>query len=261
MQPSPGPSPPVLAEPPPPPGGPPGASSPPGAKPAEIKPSGPVVLGVRSAVFLPDGKHAVCTEGQVLSIWNLDSGKRVRKITGHHGRIDRVVLAGGGQIAVSVSQDNSARVWELKTGKQLASLSVWQQPQPQPSRGGPYGLAPARPAPPPPAKEPEEKKESRKKTKADAKKTEEVQDVPTQADKVVDGFQWNGPPPGMPGVGVASPSNPRWSFVVGVSPDGRHLLTAGGPGGPATMDNPAYIVRIWRMPEAARVTRTGPAKQ
>ena len=63
-------------------------------------------------------------------------------------------------------------------------------------------------------------------------------------------------------MGVAPLANTDWALLVAVSPDGRHLLTAGGsPGGPPDPRNPAFIVRLWRMPEAARVAHAAPPKQ
>jgi WD40 repeat protein len=224
---------------------------------------GPVMLGVESAVFLPDGKRVVCAEGQALSVWDLESGKRVRKILGHAARIDRVALAQGGRVAVTASQDQTTRLWDLQTGKQLASLDAYQVPQapPQP-QPGPYAYPPAAPAPaeaeaPPPEAVSEEKQEPVKEAKGGAKKKAEAKDSAKPTTKQT-------PPPtmpaqdpgGMPPAGV-SPAVEPGAMIVAVSPDGRHLVTAGGfPGGPADPRNPACIVRLWRVPEAARVART-----
>jgi WD40 repeat protein len=232
---------------------------------------GAVMLGVESAVFLADGKRVVCAEGQALSVWDLESGKRVRKILGHTARIDRVALAQGGRVAVTASQDQTARLWDLQTGKQLTSLDAYQipqpQPQPQPGKLNYYppasATAPADvdPPPPPPPAEAAEKLETVKEEQKEAKKKVEAKDSAVPAEKQT-------PPPAVP---AQPPSGPQsWgvtpavepgAMIVAVSPDGRHLLTAGGSsGGPADPRNPAYIVRLWRMPEAARVAQTAPPK-
>jgi WD40 repeat protein len=227
-------------------------------------PPGSVKLGVESAVFLADGQRVVCTEGSALSVWDLESGKRVRKITGHNARIDRVALTQGGRVAVTVSQDQTTRLWDLETGKQLASWNAYQVPQAQVPTGGPTNFPPGTmiKEPPPPAAEAEEKVETLKEEQGEAKKEVEVKDSAAPAQKPT-------PPPAVmaqpsppPGTGVAPPANPDWSLIVAISPDGRHLLTAGGsPGGAADPRNPAYIVRLWRVPETARVARTAPPKQ
>jgi WD40 repeat protein len=242
---------------------------------------GPVMLGVESAVFLPDGKRVVCAEGQALSVWDLESGKRVRKILGHTARIDRVALTQGGRVAVTASQDQTARLWDLQTGKQLASLDAYQipllQPQPQP---GPYPYPPAAPkaAEPAPAEAEavvEEKQEAAKEAKGEAKKEVEKKSAQKKGEEKVNKAASKdeakparevpsaGPPQlsgTMPPLGV-SPAVEPGAMIVAVSPDGRHLVTAGATGGPADPRNPAFIVRLWRMPEAARVGPTGPPKQ
>src|SRR5262249_23239187 len=192
--------------------------------------SAPVVLGVESAVFLADGKRAVCAEGQTLSVWDLDSGKRVQKITGHNGRIDRVALAQGGQVAVTVSQDQTARLWDLQSGKQLASLNAYQIPQPQPQPSSfPPTPPPAVPADPaPPAAEAEEKVESVKEEQGEAKKEVEAKDSAAPVQKATPPPTVSPQPSPPAGMGGAPGANSDGALLIAVSPDGRHLLTAGG---------------------------------
>jgi hypothetical protein len=59
------------------------------------------------------------------------------------------------------------------------------------------------------------------------------------------------PPSTMPPSPPATlPPNPEWSWSVAVSPDGRYLLTTGAApnSGPPNAANPAFAMRIWRMP-------------
>jgi WD40 repeat protein len=249
---------------------------PPGAK---MSPEQSTELGVESVVFLADGKRVLCAEGPVLSIWDIENGKRLRRITGHNGRIDRVALLPGGRTAVTSSQDLSARLWDLETGKQLAMLDAFTVPQPQPqpqtyNMNGPYPQAvPVEPPPPeavasdepePPAKkkegdkEPPAKAKKEKKSPEKEKKTQADLEPPAGvvADKVAvaPDAAFNSSAQPLPPVGMRTTSNPDWAWAVSVSPDGRHLVTTGcfpHEGGPADARNPACIARVWRTPVPA----------
>jgi WD40 repeat protein len=267
--------------------GPPAKMGPPPVKGPVMKQPVKTVLGVRSALFLPDGKRAVCAEGQNLSIWDLESGKRVRKITGHGGRIDCMRLTQGGRVAVTASRDQTVRLWDLETGAQLSSLFAYNVPQ-APPKGQPparvYSSPDAAPPPPPPPAEPqgevpaaEEKTEVRKETLDEAKKKEEpviqedAQKPPPAEAKPVQAGKSTTPPvattPGKTSAAALQAPPADWSLFVAVSPDGRYLLTAGGSpagvGSPAvaSADNPANIVRVWRMPATPRPAQAGPGKQ
>ncbi len=238
--------------------------------------AGAISLGVEHVQFFGDGSRVLCAEGSALSVWDIESGKRLRRMTGHNGRIDRVALLPGGRTAVTASQDLSARLWDLESGTQLARLDAFTVPQPQASPQPvaiPPGAMPAPPASAAPAEaEPEpppvETKKSDKEVPAKAKKQEKTlkQETKPKADAeptepAGEKVEVKGAPvtvapqpPPPPPMTITTTGNPDWAWSVNVSPDGRYLVTAGSfprPNGPADADNPACVARVWRTPAPA----------
>jgi WD40 repeat protein len=67
---------------------------------------------------MPDGKQAVsCSDDHTLKLWDLASGREVRTLTGHTGRVNAVAVMPNGERAVSAS--NELKAWELATGREL----------------------------------------------------------------------------------------------------------------------------------------------
>jgi WD40 repeat protein len=54
-----------------------------------------------------------------LRLWDLESGREVRRFAGHTGLIQEVVFSPGGRLAVSGSRDQTVRLWDVATGKEL----------------------------------------------------------------------------------------------------------------------------------------------
>ena len=55
-------------------------------------------------------------------IFNVDSGQVQHVLTGHSDRIHKAAFSPDEQFIVTVSVDNTARVWETETGSLLATL-------------------------------------------------------------------------------------------------------------------------------------------
>ena len=77
----------------------------------------------REAVFSPDGKSALAAGGlmQVLFLFDPATGRHCQQINGHTASVDCVALSPDGKWALSGSQDRTMRLWDLKTGKELAA--------------------------------------------------------------------------------------------------------------------------------------------
>jgi WD40 repeat protein len=91
------------------------------------------VLGVAVTV---DGRFAVsASEDRTLRIWKLgdpsvlDEGPytegAVRALEGHASAVLGVAVTPDGRFAVSVSRDNTLRVWDLGTGQLLTTLGAY----------------------------------------------------------------------------------------------------------------------------------------
>jgi WD40 repeat protein/serine/threonine protein kinase len=77
------------------------------------------------AVFTPDGKYVLASytsNGNVLLLWDLATGKVVRRFEGHQGVVMNQAVSPDGKLIVSGSADRTLRLWELETGKELHKL-------------------------------------------------------------------------------------------------------------------------------------------
>jgi WD40 repeat protein len=96
-------------------------------KPAPCKPRNTVELpggGVRSVVFLPDGKTvAAATEDGSLVLVDGAKGKVAKTFKGHKGAAYSLAVSPDGKLAATGGEDKRAILWELPSGKQRATLS------------------------------------------------------------------------------------------------------------------------------------------
>ena len=74
---------------------------------------------VASADISPDGKLLVTGSwDRSAKIWNIASGKAVRKLDGlHQGYVNSVEFSPDGQTILTASDDGTARMWDVATGK------------------------------------------------------------------------------------------------------------------------------------------------
>jgi hypothetical protein len=84
--------------------------------------SGDLVIG--AVALSQDGRQALTgtrswTESNVLSLWDVASGRLVRRIEVHGMRIASAVFSADGKRALTASYDGTARLWDLATGKEL----------------------------------------------------------------------------------------------------------------------------------------------
>ena len=56
-------------------------------------------------------------------MWEVDSGRELRTLTGHTGSVNGVALSGDGRLAVSASSDQTLKVWEVASGRELRTLA------------------------------------------------------------------------------------------------------------------------------------------
>jgi hypothetical protein len=75
--------------------------------------------------FTPDGRSLISL-GKTLQRWDLTTGKpqyRDGEAWGHTGPLDRIEFSPNGREVLSVSADATVRIWDARTGEQLAQLT------------------------------------------------------------------------------------------------------------------------------------------
>ncbi|MFH1303741.1 MAG: SUMF1/EgtB/PvdO family nonheme iron enzyme [Planctomycetota bacterium] len=88
----------------------------------------PLIRTLKSGIIdcltmTPDGKFAVTGENdRLLSIWDTSSGKIIRSLKGHTGRLTCVAVTPDGKQIVSGSGDKTLKIWEFETGKLIHTL-------------------------------------------------------------------------------------------------------------------------------------------
>ena len=58
-----------------------------------------------------------------IDIWSLATGQILRTLTGHRGRIVAVRSTRDGEYIISIATDNTLRVWDWQSGREIAAFS------------------------------------------------------------------------------------------------------------------------------------------
>lgn len=78
---------------------------------------------VWSVAFSPDGAQVLsASQDTTLILWDVATGKVVRRFEGHKSKALSVQFLGEGRRAVSASADGTARIWDAATGRELACV-------------------------------------------------------------------------------------------------------------------------------------------
>ncbi|BBM86344.1 hypothetical protein UABAM_04730 [Candidatus Uabimicrobium amorphum] len=89
---------------------------------------------VLSVAFSPDGKTIASGAGNIfglggpdggsVKLWDVATGKKIHKITGHTNRVNSVAFSPNGKTLASGSGDKTVRLWDVATGKEITTITV-----------------------------------------------------------------------------------------------------------------------------------------
>lgn len=81
---------------------------------------------VGALAFSPDNRFIVSGDGfaNVLILWEVASGRELRRFTGHDGAILGVAFSHDGRYIASVSKDKTVRKWEITTGREIFKIDL-----------------------------------------------------------------------------------------------------------------------------------------
>ncbi|HEX5708176.1 MAG TPA: hypothetical protein VFX96_12815, partial [Pyrinomonadaceae bacterium] len=81
------------------------------------------LAGGTAAAFSADGRLAVTVDGtQVVRLWEVETGKELRRFEGHLGLVMSVAFSADGRLVATGSFDGTTRLWEVETGRELLRL-------------------------------------------------------------------------------------------------------------------------------------------
>ena len=59
-------------------------------------------------------------EDKTLKVWDVESGRELRTLQGHSGKVNGVAVSADGRRAVSASEDKTLKVWDVEAGASCA---------------------------------------------------------------------------------------------------------------------------------------------
>ncbi len=69
-----------------------------------------------------DGKILASSAHDIIHLWNLETGKLQRSLSGHQNWVSALAISPNGQLLASASLDRTIKLWNLETGKLLGTL-------------------------------------------------------------------------------------------------------------------------------------------
>lgn len=75
-----------------------------------------------SVCFSPDGRYVLTGSGNVLQLWDTQTGQMIRDFKGHTRTVLSVAYSPDGRYVLSGSDDRTSRLWDATTGQQLRTF-------------------------------------------------------------------------------------------------------------------------------------------
>jgi len=72
--------------------------------------------------FSPDGTKALTDGGKIAILWDVATGREIRRLRGHTERVSSVVFSPDGTRALTVGYDGFAILWDVATGQEIRRL-------------------------------------------------------------------------------------------------------------------------------------------
>lgn len=69
--------------------------------------------------FAPDGRTLITGDKNTLVAWNARSGKRLKEFASHPGEVEDIAISPDGRYAATGCDDTRIRLWDIRSGKQL----------------------------------------------------------------------------------------------------------------------------------------------
>src|SRR5262249_58899344 len=87
----------------------------------------PVWLLRWEVVVTPDGRTVIAADGRTacdIRLWEVASGQTRATLRGHTGAIRLLSLAADGKLLASVGGDDTLRLWDLTTCKEVSTVKL-----------------------------------------------------------------------------------------------------------------------------------------
>ena len=90
---------------------------------AELRATFNVFAGaVTSVAFSPNGESLVTASSNAITLWKVENGELAETYKGHEGSVFSVIFSPDGQTVASSSSDNSVKLWNVRSGREIATF-------------------------------------------------------------------------------------------------------------------------------------------